>query len=148
MFSHLDSIGNTNSIPQLNNKRECMQLMPCFLNSSLIQNNKYNGVRSGEKKLSVYQVLNKLNVNSEEGKTWAWQFQIYGLLSSKVGTKMSEEARQSLSGTGWLVSYSKGTAAPQLQSILVIYHQLFLFFEGRQIFGFFSCNCPIFKCEC
>ena len=97
---------------------------------------------------SIYQVLNKLNVNSEEGKTWAWQFQIYGLLSSKVGTKMSEEARQSLSGTGWLVSYSKGTAAPQLQSILVIYHQLFLFFEGRQIFGFFSCNCPIFKCEC
>ena len=42
---------------------------------------------------SIYQVLNKLNVNSKEGKTWAWQFQIYGLLSSKVGTKMSEEAR-------------------------------------------------------
>ena len=69
MFSHLDSIGNTNSIPQLNNKWACMQLMPCFSNSSLIQNNKYNGVRSGEKKLSVSTSASNCCSHFVKGKT-------------------------------------------------------------------------------
>ena len=70
MFSHPDSIGNTNSIPQLNNKCwECIQLMLCFLNSSLIQNNKYNWVRSGEKKLSVSTSASNCCSHFVKGKT-------------------------------------------------------------------------------
>lgn len=69
MFSHLDSIENTISIPQLNNKWECMQLMPCFLNFSLMQNNKYNGVRSGEKKLSVSTSASNCCSHFVKGKT-------------------------------------------------------------------------------